>query len=64
MLSIHERVSKQDESEREIEEEIIEKITALAKGWKILAFRHVLLSLSINASNRWTTGFRTGVVTR
>ena len=31
MLSIHERVSKQDESEREIKEEIIENITALAK---------------------------------
>ena len=37
MLSVHERVSKQDESEWEIKEEIIEKITA--QGSKILAFR-------------------------
>ena len=39
MLSIHERVSKQDESEREIKEEIIENITALVQGSKILDFR-------------------------
>ena len=43
MLSIHERVSKQDESEREIEEEIIQSC-ADAGDHKIL----LLLSLCRN----------------
>ena len=51
MLSIHERVSKQDERKREIKEEIIHRADAegaLVQGSKILTFRQVLLSLCRN----------------
>ena len=49
MLSIHERVSKQDESEREIKEEIIHPLLMLKEPlYRVRRFLQVLVSLSRN----------------
>ena len=71
MLSIHERVSKQDESEREIKEEIIHR--ADAEGALVQRVQRFLLFGKFSClcveifysltSNRWNTAVTTGVVT-